>query len=23
HTPKPLRPGQTNYWQNYPKFFIS
>lgn len=23
YTPKPLRPGQTNYWQNYPKFFIS
>ncbi|HWT82347.1 MAG TPA: molybdopterin-dependent oxidoreductase, partial [Candidatus Methylomirabilis sp.] len=22
-TPKPLRPGQMNYWQNYPKFFIS
>jgi formate dehydrogenase major subunit len=22
-TPKPLRPGQLNYWQNYPKFFIS
>ncbi|TVL04048.1 formate dehydrogenase [Shewanella algae] len=23
HTPKPLRPGQTNYWQNYPKFYVS
>jgi len=23
HTPKPLRPGQMNYWQNYPKFFVS
>src|SRR5205085_10802804 len=23
HTPKPLRPGQLNYWQNYPKFFVS
>jgi formate dehydrogenase major subunit len=22
-TPKPLRPGQLNYWQNYPKFFVS
>ena len=22
-TPKPLRPGQMNYWQNYPKFFVS
>jgi formate dehydrogenase major subunit len=22
-TPKPLRPGQMNFWQNYPKFFIS
>jgi formate dehydrogenase major subunit len=22
-TPKTLRPGQLNYWQNYPKFFIS
>ena len=22
-TPKPLRPGQINYWQNYPKFFVS
>jgi formate dehydrogenase major subunit len=22
-TPKALRPGQMNYWQNYPKFFIS
>jgi formate dehydrogenase major subunit len=20
---KPLRPGQTSYWQNYPKFFVS
>lgn len=23
YTPVALRPGQTNYWQNYPKFFIS
>ena len=23
NTPKPLRPGQTNYWQNYPKFYVS
>ena len=23
HTPKALRPGQTNYWSNYPKFFVS
>jgi len=23
HTLKPLRPGQMNYWQNYPKFFVS
>jgi formate dehydrogenase major subunit len=23
HTPKPLRPGQMNYWSNYPKFFVS
>jgi formate dehydrogenase major subunit len=22
-TPKPLRPGQLSYWQNYPKFFVS
>ena len=22
-SPKPLRPGQTSYWQNYPKFFVS
>jgi formate dehydrogenase major subunit len=22
-TPKPLRPGQMNYWQNYAKFFVS
>ncbi len=22
-TPKPLRPNQMNYWQNYPKFFVS
>lgn len=22
-TPKPLRPGQMNYWQNYPKFYAS
>jgi len=22
-TPRALRPGQMNYWQNYPKFFIS
>ena len=22
-TPKPLRPGQMNYWQNTPKFFVS
>ncbi len=21
--PKPLRPNQTSYWQNYPKFFVS
>ncbi len=20
---KPLRPGQTSYWQNYPKFMVS
>ena len=20
---KPLRPGQTSYWQNYKKFFVS
>jgi formate dehydrogenase major subunit len=23
HTPKPLRPGQMNCWQNYPKFMVS
>jgi formate dehydrogenase major subunit len=23
HQFKPLRPGQTSYWQNYPKFFVS
>jgi len=23
HAFKPLRPGQTSYWQNYPKFFVS
>ncbi len=23
YTPVPLRPGQTNYWQHYPKFFVS
>ncbi len=23
NTPKPLLPGQVNYWGNYPKFFIS
>ncbi len=23
HTPVPLRPGQTNYWHHYPKFFVS
>ncbi|OIQ89717.1 formate dehydrogenase-O major subunit precursor [mine drainage metagenome] len=23
HTPKLLRPGQVNYWQNYPKFHTS
>lgn len=23
YTPVSLRPGQTNYWQNYPKFFVS
>lgn len=23
HTPKPLLPGQVNYWSNYPKFFVS
>ena len=23
HTPAALRPGQTNYWSNYPKFFVS
>ncbi|KFZ38954.1 formate dehydrogenase [Shewanella mangrovi] len=23
HTPKPLRPGQTNYWKNYPSFYVS
>ena len=23
HTPKPLRPGQMNYWSNYPKFHTS
>jgi formate dehydrogenase major subunit len=22
-TPRTLRPGQMNYWQNYPKFFVS
>ena len=22
-SPKPLRPGQLSYWQNYPKFFVS
>jgi formate dehydrogenase major subunit len=22
-TPKALRPGQMNYWQNYPRFFVS
>ena len=22
-TPKPLRPGQMNYWANYPKFHVS
>jgi formate dehydrogenase major subunit len=22
-TPKPLRPGQLNYWSNYPKFYVS
>jgi formate dehydrogenase major subunit len=22
-TPKPLRPGQMNYWQNYPRFIVS
>jgi formate dehydrogenase major subunit len=22
-TPKPLRPGQMNFWQNYPKFMVS
>ncbi len=22
-TPKPLRPGQLSYWQNYPKFHVS
>jgi formate dehydrogenase major subunit len=22
-TPKPLLPGQLNYWSNYPKFFVS
>jgi formate dehydrogenase major subunit len=22
-SPKPLRPGQLSYWQNYPKFFTS
>jgi formate dehydrogenase major subunit len=22
-TPRPLRPGQMNFWQNYPKFFVS
>jgi formate dehydrogenase major subunit len=22
-TPKALRPGQMNYWSNYPKFFVS
>ena len=22
-TPKPLRPNQTNYWSNYPKFHVS
>jgi formate dehydrogenase major subunit len=22
-TPKPLRPNQMDYWQNYPKFFVS
>lgn len=22
-TPKPLRPGQLNYWANYPKFYVS
>lgn len=23
HTPAALRPGQTNYWHNYSKFFVS
>ncbi len=23
NTPKPLLPGQVNYWGNYPKFFVS
>src|SRR4051794_35800464 len=23
HPFKPLRPGQTSYWQNYSKFFVS
>ena len=23
HQFKPLRPGQTSYWQNYSKFFVS
>ncbi len=23
HTPMPLRPDQTNYWQHYPAFFVS
>ena len=22
-SPKPLRPGQLSYWQNFPKFFVS
>jgi formate dehydrogenase major subunit len=22
-SPKPMRPGQLSYWQNYPKFFVS
>ena len=22
-TPKPMRPGQMDYWQNYPKFIVS
>ena len=23
YSPKPLRPNQMSYWQNYPKFFVS